>query len=192
MKKLLMLFLLLGGTLFAQNWGPVSTRTDQINRAVKNKIPYLGQDTAKVWADLMYVVNWDSSGGASEGTLLDIKNLITTLNGLVSTSAHQITAQASLTSIDNNTKVAASFFSGSITVLTSATQLSATSVPCKYVTIVNNTVGAVLYVGGSGVTTSDGTGALQYLDDMTIQIDNLNKVYLVATVSTNCRYSYGN
>jgi len=78
------------------------------------------------------------------------------------------------------------------TVGTSAEVLAA-STACKHVDImaaVANT--GIIYVGGSGVTAA--TGIALYAGDVySIDIDNLNDVYVVATVNgENVQYTYYN
>ena len=68
-----------------------------------------------------------------------------------------------------------------------------TSVPCKHVDImadITNT--GIIYVGGSGVTTA--TGVALYAGDVySLDIDDLNDVYVVATVNgENVQYTYYN
>jgi len=78
------------------------------------------------------------------------------------------------------------------TVGTSAEVLT-TSTACKHVDImaaVANT--GIIYVGGSGVTAA--TGIALYAGDVySIAIDNLNDVYVIATVDgENVQYTYYN
>ena len=78
------------------------------------------------------------------------------------------------------------------TVGTSAEVLTS-STACKHVDImaaVANT--GIIYVGGSGVTTA--TGIALYAGDVySLDIDNLNDVYVIATVNgENVQYTYYN
>ena len=78
------------------------------------------------------------------------------------------------------------------TVGTSAEVLT-TSTACKHVDImaaVANT--GIIYVGGSGVTTA--TGIALYAGDVySLDIDDLNDVYVIATVNgENVQYTYYN
>ena len=75
---------------------------------------------------------------------------------------------------------------------TSAEALT-TSTACKHVDIMANIANtAIIYVGGSGVTSSTGI-ALYPGDVYSIDIDNLNDVYVVASVNgENVQYTYFN
>ena len=61
-KQILIILLFISSLSFSQSllWKPVSTRTDQINRAVKNTKSFMGKDTSTVWADINYIVNIDT------------------------------------------------------------------------------------------------------------------------------------
>ena len=78
------------------------------------------------------------------------------------------------------------------TVGTSAEVLTS-STPCKHVDLmasVSNT--GIIYVGGSGVTASTGI-ALYSGDVYSLDIDNLNDIYVVATVNgENIQFTYYN
>ena len=75
---------------------------------------------------------------------------------------------------------------------TSAEALT-TSTACKHVDIMANIANTgIIYVGGSGVTSSTGI-ALYPGDVYSIDIDNLNDVYVVASVNgENVQYTYFN
>ena len=76
---------------------------------------------------------------------------------------------------------------------TGGSGLANSSIPCKHIDImaaVANT--GIIYVGGSGVTSSTGI-ALYPGDVYSIDIDNLNDVYVVASVNgENVQYTYFN
>ena len=78
------------------------------------------------------------------------------------------------------------------TVGTSAEVLTS-STACKHVDIMANIANTgIIYVGGSGVTSSTGI-ALYPGDVYSIDIDNLNDVYVVASVNgENVQYTYYN
>jgi len=78
------------------------------------------------------------------------------------------------------------------TVGTSAEVLTS-STACKHVDIMASVANTgIIYVGGSGVTSS--TGIALYAGDVySLDIDNLNDVYVVATVNgENVQYTYYN
>lgn len=83
---------------------------------------------------------------------------------------------------------------GAFTAGTAVDTLSGTSVTCVEVEIMNNSAGKILYYGFDGSTsTSNGMGALGYLDTARIRISNLNKLYLISdSATTNVRYAYFN
>lgn len=83
---------------------------------------------------------------------------------------------------------------GTFTAGTGADTLSGSSVTCAKVTLMNASAGKILYYGFNGsVTTSNGMGALGYLDSVTLEVSNLNKVYLISdSATTDVRYSYLN
>lgn len=84
---------------------------------------------------------------------------------------------------------------GTATVTTAGTrvQLSATSVPCRYVIIIGNTGNTgKIYVGGITIATARGRPLNQEQSEK-IDIDNLNKVYIDAdNNSDGCSYTYVN
>lgn len=97
-----------------------------------------------------------------------------------------------LAAIENNTDALEGSFHttlgyGNLTVSTVDT-LSGTSVETKTVTITNNSVGTTLYVGSDGSTASTNGFPLLYLDSITLNISNLNKIYLVSSGSSDVRY----
>ena len=76
------------------------------------------------------------------------------------------------------------------TVGTSAEVLT-TSTACKHVDIMASVANTgIIYVGGNGVTTA--TGIALYAGDVySLDIDNLNDVYVIATVNgENVQYTY--
>ena len=92
----------------------------------------------------------------------------------------EITGHSSIASGENDT------VGTSAEVLTSSTA-------CKHVDIMANIANTgIIYVGGSGVTSSTGI-ALYPGDVYSIDIDNLNDVYVVASVNgENVQYTYYN
>ena len=92
----------------------------------------------------------------------------------------EITGHATIASGENDT------VGTSAEVLTSSTA-------CKHVDIMANIANTgIIYVGGSGVTSSTGI-ALYPGDVYSIDIDNLNDVYVVASVNgENVQYTYYN
>ena len=92
----------------------------------------------------------------------------------------EITGHSSIASGENDT------VGSSAEVLTSSTA-------CKHVDIMANIANTgIIYVGGSGVTSSTGI-ALYPGDVYSIDIDNLNDVYVVASVNgENVQYTYYN
>ena len=92
----------------------------------------------------------------------------------------EITGHATIASGENNT------------VGTSAEVLT-TSTACKHVDIMATVANTgIIYVGGSGVTSATGI-ALYPGDVYSLDIDNLNDVYVVATVNgENVQYTYYN
>lgn len=91
-------------------------------------------------------------------------------------------------------KPTTSFNGGNVVVDTTATQLIAISAPCRYVYLMNNTPNTEVYtLMNSGITLSNGYGRLRYLDEIRIEVDNANKVYLISNVAnTSVRFYYGN
>ena len=92
----------------------------------------------------------------------------------------EITGHATIASGENDT------------VGTSAEVLT-TSTACKHVDIMATIANTgIIYVGGSGVTSATGI-ALYPGDVYSLDIDNLNDVYVVATVNgENVQYTYYN
>ena len=76
---------------------------------------------------------------------------------------------------------------------TSATQLTASTTPCKHVDVmaaIANT--GIIYIGGAGVTTA--TGIALYAGDVySLDIDDVNNVFVLATVNgENVQYTVYN
>jgi len=106
-----------------------------------------------------------------------------------STSANQIDGAQRTGVISYNSGGYGTFTAG-----TAVDTLSGTSTACIEVEIMNNSAGKILYYGFDGSTsTSNGMGALGYLDTARIKISNLNKIYLISdSATTNVRYAYFN
>lgn len=75
----------------------------------------------------------------------------------------------------------ADFSHNQVEVGTTAVQLTGTSTPCKKGVLVKalSTNGDKVYVGKSGVTTGTGYELIAE-DTVTIEVDNVNKVYAIA------------
>lgn len=81
-----------------------------------------------------------------------------------------------------------------VSVGVTATQLTASSTPCKFVRLSHLTDGAIVYNGYSNaVTTTNGVGYLQKADYLYVPCTNANQVWLISTVAgTDMRWDYGN
>jgi len=81
-------------------------------------------------------------------------------------------------------EVAESFSHGQVDVGTSAVQLTTSATPCKFGVVVkaDDDNSGNVYVGGSGVTTSNGfrLGAGQ---GISLEIDDASKIYVIADSS---------
>ncbi len=78
-------------------------------------------------------------------------------------------------------------YNGQVTLAAAAVQLSAVSVPIKSVTIENVSTNAVAYVGNATVTALLGYG-LRPGATVSMDIDDLNKVYVIGTVGNVVTY----
>jgi len=99
------------------------------------------------------------------------------------------TLNSELRLIRTNTTNSTAIGSGAKSVTTTGALASSTA--CRWVTVTNNSIGTVLYVGTTSVSSSNGI-PLNYLDAITIKVDNLADVHVVSSGTTDARYVYGN
>lgn len=85
-------------------------------------------------------------------------------------------------------KPASGLTSGVITLNGSAQRITTNSTPCKYVYLHNHTGNAVIYWGGSTVTTNH--PAILADDGRAIEIDDVSKLYFVGTNGQYVGYAY--
>lgn len=78
-------------------------------------------------------------------------------------------------------------YNGQVTVAATRAPLSATSVPILSVTIENVSTNSVVYVGNSTVTAANGYG-LRAGASVSMDIDDLNKVYVIGTAGNVITY----
>ena len=94
---------------------------------------------------------------------------------------------AILTTISTNLTTPTTVLSGQFTLVLAASPLVAVATPIKSVTIENVSTNAVVWVGPAGVTALTGYG-LRPGATVSMDIDDLNKVYVIGTVGNVVSY----
>lgn len=134
---------------------------------------------AKVGTSAVKIIDNDNDVVSVTNNKLDV-NATLSAGASIDIGDVEITGHSSIASGENDT------------VGTSA-EVLASSTACKHVDIMASVANTgIIYVGGSGVTSS--TGIALYAGDVySLDIDNLNDVYVVATVDgENVQYTYYN
>tara|TARA_B100001113_G_C20906911_1_gene533885 strand:- start:194 stop:601 length:408 start_codon:yes stop_codon:yes gene_type:complete len=134
---------------------------------------------AKVGTSAVKIIDNDNDVVSVTNNKLDV-NATLAAGASIDIGDVEITGHSSIASGENDT------VGTSAEVLTSSTA-------CKHVDIMASVANTgIIYVGGSGVTSSTGI-ALYPGDVYSLDIDNLNDVYVVATVNgENVQYTYYN
>lgn len=95
-------------------------------------------------------------------------------------------SEAGVVSALNAVQVPTTIYDGQVTLTAVAQALSAVSVPIKSVTIENPNANAVVYMGNSAATVA--SYRIQPGATASMDIDNLNKVYVLGTVDEIVSY----
>jgi len=94
---------------------------------------------------------------------------------------------AILATINANLTTPTTIFNGQVTIAAPRVPLSAAVLPIKSVTIENLTTNAVVWVGNATVVVGNGYG-LRPGASVSMDIDDLNKVYVIGTVGNVVTY----
>jgi len=140
------------------------TKCDTDNVTVVSEVAYDSVNDRKKIS-----IENDSVGIAKEATLSSIDGKIT---------------KCDTDNITVSKRVSDSFSHGQVDVGTSAVQLASSSTPCKFGVVIkaDDDNSGNVYVGGSGVTTSDGF-RLSAGQGITLEIDDASKIYVIADSS---------
>jgi len=157
-----------GKDFVSGNWVPLALTDDgfQIGMVCVDEYGYLKFIRVDPYGRPAVKIDSDSVGLAKETTLSSINGKITKCD------------------TDNTTvskRVSDSFSHGQVDVGTSAVQLTSSSTPCKFGVVIkaDDDNSGNVYIGGSGVTTSNGF-RLKAGQGISFEIDDASKVYAIA------------
>ena len=95
--------------------------------------------------------------------------------------------EVTLNAIETNAATPTTVLSGQFILVLAASPLVAVATPIKSVTIENLSTNAVVWVGPAGITALTGYG-LRPGATVSMDIDDLNKVYVIGTVGNTVTY----